>query len=86
MKLRFSPAGIKYSEFDKVRDQMIPGTAVKLEFEPENKYDSNAVMVHYDGVFVGYVPASLTLSKQIIEERPFLICKVNDYGFEIIEH
>lgn len=84
MKLRFSAAGTNYSDF--VKDDMIPGTQVELIDEPENPYDSNAVYIRYNGKFVGYVPANLTLSKPILDAKPFTVAKVTDYGFELIEN
>ena len=36
--------------------RMQPGDTVRLEREPENKYDLNAVSCHYLGRHVGYIP------------------------------
>lgn len=85
MKLKFNAAGLKYSSFGVVKRKIIPGTEIKLEFEPENQYDSNAVRLEYFGEFVGYVPSDLTLEDAIINERPFVVNKVGDDTLEIVQ-
>lgn len=55
-------AGRKYHDADEVWDELKVGTTLRLEAEPENRYDSTAVQVIYDSVekqdsfLLGYIP------------------------------
>jgi hypothetical protein len=33
-----------------------PGEELTLVRDPSNQYDANAIQVHYDGIFIGFVP------------------------------
>lgn len=41
---------------DYIKADLHPGSVCTLEREPDNPYDSNAVKIICDGVFIGYVP------------------------------
>lgn len=52
---------------------------VQLEPEPDNPYDSNAIKVIADGVFIGHVPArSTSRVKQLLGKSPEISCEL--YG------
>lgn len=38
--------------------QLSAGTILRLEREPDNKYDYNAIKVHFEDMFLGYVEGS----------------------------
>jgi hypothetical protein len=47
------------------------GDLLSLSFEPDNKYDSNAIVIKYDNNICGYVP------KDMQEKvRSYVPCKV----------
>ena len=51
---------------------------IKFEFEPDNEYDSHAIKILYDDVFIGYIP------KNNLQEMVFSYCngeKQQIYGF-----
>ena len=59
-------AGRKYHDADEVWDELKVGTALKLESDTENRYDTNAIAVIYerknekgelvDEFLIGYIP------------------------------
>ena len=57
LELEFPVAGWRYYDGDQVLDSLQPGAPLKLELEPENKHDPNAIRVLTpDGTMLGYVP------------------------------
>lgn len=46
--------GIKYRNID--LSQIKVEHFVRFEFEPNNKYDSNAIKILYNDIFIGYIP------------------------------
>ncbi len=57
MPTRYSIVGQTKRGLDSHLTGTLPGTAVTLVREPDNKFDANAIMVWIDGKHVGYVPA-----------------------------
>lgn len=61
-------AGRKYHDADEVFDQLKVGQVVSLQYEPDNRYDENAVQVIYSArnaetgedtdYILGYIPRS----------------------------
>jgi hypothetical protein len=49
-------AGVCYSDFYEVFDELKTGTGVRLEAEPDNPYDPNAVAIYYKTTRIGYIP------------------------------
>lgn len=67
MKWSFYIAGVQFHEAKTVLKKLIAGESLDLVLEPTNKYDPNAVAIHYnhpdvDGVvtMLGYVPGKLS--------------------------
>lgn len=54
--IRFSIAGVQYSDYNKVESQLKPGVSLTLKREPSNRFDSKAIAILYKGVRIGYVP------------------------------
>lgn len=50
--LHFRPSDVKMF----VNEEIGPGYPITLEREPDNAYDSNAIMVLADDMHIGYVP------------------------------
>ena len=46
--------GLEYREFD--LSQIKLEYFVRFEFETNNKYDSNAIKILYNNIFIGYIP------------------------------
>lgn len=57
INMEFYIAGLKHYRYQDVANVLEVGTEVTLVPEPTNQYDPNAVMIMYDGVMLGYVPA-----------------------------
>lgn len=55
--MTFFVAGFQRYDGALVLGKMKPGKSVEMVFEPDNPYDSNAIMLRYKGVKIGYVPA-----------------------------
>ena len=54
----FDLAGFTYWEGAIIFDKLTIGTQLRLDREPDNKYDAKAVAVYYKGHKLGYVPRS----------------------------
>ena len=55
-ELTFKIAGVKFHEYKKVIDKISENDILKLEPEPTNPYDPNAVKILYQNTMLGYVP------------------------------
>ena len=53
----FYVAGFQYTDGCNVIDELRPGTPLALVPEPSNPYDANAVVIAYQGMRLGYIPA-----------------------------
>lgn len=53
---QFYVAGVQHHDLNDVIDDLEEGDDLDLVPEPDNKYDSNAVKIMFDGVMLGYVP------------------------------
>ena len=53
---KFYVAGVQFHDLKSIADKIEVGTILQLTLEPTNKYDSNAVIIEYQGFFLGYVP------------------------------
>ena len=49
-------AGVTYSDWLDVIDELKIGTTVTLVSEPDNPYDPNAIAIYYKRARLGYVP------------------------------
>lgn len=55
--LQISPiAGFQYHQGEAIWVQLSQGAALQLTREPENKYDTRAVRVDFNGQKLGYIP------------------------------
>ena len=52
----FKVAGVQHNDAAKVIGKLKVGAKVKMEVEPDNPYDVNAVVLSRKGVKLGYVP------------------------------
>lgn len=52
----FYVAGMRHWEGATVLDQLKAGKKLKLKYERNNPYDTNAVAIYYKGTKLGYVP------------------------------
>ena len=57
---KFYIAGVKFHQYKTVLSDMTEGNNLVLFPEPENKFDPNAVQIHFDNggvsAFLGFVP------------------------------
>jgi hypothetical protein len=60
--LSFHVAGFSHWYGLDVLDQLKPGTQLRMECEPDNPYDSNAISLWLGRTKLGYVPAKLSSS------------------------
>jgi len=54
--IEFYVAGLRYRDFEGVKDQLEEGMEVKLIPEPQNLYDPYAIKVMRENWWLGYVP------------------------------
>lgn len=54
----FNIAGFTYYEGSECFQQLVIGTELRLELEPENKYDARAVAIYFKEFKLGFVPRS----------------------------
>ena len=52
----FFIAGVKFHNLKEVINQLSEGDELEIVPEPENKFDSNAVALKFNGTMCGYVP------------------------------
>lgn len=65
---KFFVAGVKFHKFHTVKDILEEGMELTLIPEPSNKFDKNAVMIKYNDIMLGYVPAAkLGYAKDVSE-------------------
>lgn len=55
---KFFVAGVKFHKFRTISDTLEEGMKLTLIPEPSNRFDKNAVMIKYNDVILGYVPAA----------------------------
>jgi HIRAN domain len=73
--LQFHIRGFQYYEGPILVHEMKPGEALKLVREPKNKFDANAIALHYRNLKIGFVPA----------EKNEVITRLLDSGTVIIK-
>jgi len=56
----FFIAGVKFHKLNTVISKLKVGDKFTLVAEPDNKFDSNAVRLEFDGTMCGYVPKTLS--------------------------
>ncbi len=54
----FHIAGFEYYDGLDIIDELKPGTTVNLSIEPDNPYDSEAIVIYYNDTKLGYVPSN----------------------------
>ena len=58
--IKFYIAGVKFHQYKSVLKDMSEGNTLQLIPEPSNKFDPNAVQIHFDNgdkaAFLGFVP------------------------------
>lgn len=58
--MKFYIAGVKFHQYKSVLNDVTEGDNLMLISEPTNKYDPNAVQIHFDNggvaAFIGFVP------------------------------
>lgn len=68
------------------RPQLYDGQELRLEREPNNEHDANAVAIYTDGgLKVGYVPAHMAkdISEQLKKKDIFFVSVMNPYDEEL---
>lgn len=83
MKHEFYIAGAKFHEAKECIDKLTVGTELNMIPEPDNKYDSNAVMLIFDSgtetYMLGYVPAKISGQvSAFLETGDFPICLITE--------
>jgi hypothetical protein len=78
--LIFNCAGFQYHDADKI-DRFKIGDEINLEIDDDNKYDKNAVMLHYKGYLIGYVPHYNALEvREILESDEEYFASIFEYN------
>lgn len=93
MQHEFYVAGVQFRlGYQRALETIQEGDSLDLIAEPTNQYDPNAVQVHFEGIFLGYVPKALSglvaealrtgnyyeasLTKLNRDEKPYKMFKV----------
>ena len=71
MNFQFELAGISHRHKDYARANVQRGDVLKLQCEPTNKFDPDAIMVFKGDIQIGYVPRTHTLpiKAAVLSER-----------------
>ena len=82
--ITFNVAGVRHAEgFNDVKDALQQNDELQLEFEPNNEYDSNAIIVKYEGKKIGYVPKYYTKElKELLDENKKYSAKIKRLNIE----
>ena len=58
--MKFMIAGVKFHSYKSILSDIVEGDSLVLFPDPENKFDPNAVQIHFDNggkaAFLGFVP------------------------------
>lgn len=73
-------AGIKYVDISEAYNKLMEGTILYLTREPNNPYDSNAILIStVDGHVIGYVPKESNLIlKNLMDKGKYLYGKIKE--------
>ncbi|MDR2027760.1 MAG: HIRAN domain-containing protein [Prevotellaceae bacterium] len=64
-------AGFTYYEGPVVFNQLQTGTALRLVFEPENRYDPNAIALYFGEYKLGFIPRVMNKTLSIFFEQGY---------------
>lgn len=74
----FYVAGARYYQLPWVLNKLKVGDEVKLSPESENRYDENAVALHFNDLKLGFVPrANNTNLQQLLLAKANIIAKIS---------
>lgn len=87
MNFEFFIAGVKFHRAKECIDKLTIGTELNMIPEPDNKYDSNAVMLIFDSeietYMLGYVPAKISGQvSAFLETGDFPVCLITELNPE----
>jgi len=73
-------AGINYVDISEVYNKLMEGNMLYLKREPNNEYDSNAILISTaDGYVIGYIPKESTLIlKNLMDNGKYLYGKIKE--------
>ena len=77
--MKFYIAGVKFHSYKSILNDIVEGDNLMLVPEPENKFDPNAVQIHFNNfnkaAFLGFVPKKFSSEVSAwIEVGKFLEC------------
>lgn len=80
---RFELKGLKYTKgYELVEQQVIDSyEELRLELEPDNEYDSNAVAVYYNTEKIGYVEKERARGAKKLVNDGFTFCFIHNIKF-----
>ena len=80
----FNIAGVQYHDYKRVLNSIKVGDKLRMIPEPTNKYDPNAVQLHFGNIFLGFVPGKISSDisafLEYAEEPTCLITNFNKAG------
>jgi len=82
--MEFYIAGVKFHQYKDVLNDVSEGNVLQLIPEPTNKYDPNAVQIHFDNgdksAFIGFVPKKFSSEiSALLEVGIDLECKLTKF-------
>lgn len=58
-------------------------TILKLQRDPKNKYDENAIGIYFDDIRIGWVPRTMnTVISRLMDAGKAFFCRVSNLGTE----
>lgn len=67
INMEFFVAGLKFHQYEDIKDFIPEGTPLYLDPQPDNEFDPTAVALMYDGYMLGFIPARTGEAKMIFD-------------------
>lgn len=79
-------AGTSYCEqIDEIYPLLSEGTVLKMQRNPQNKYDENAIGIYFNQVRIGWVPRTMnTIISRLMDAGKAFFCRV--VGLDTEDH
>ena len=66
-------------EIDKVFPHLEKDLVLRMQRQPDNKYDENAIAIYYEKIRIGYVPRELNLIiSRLMDAGKAFFCRIED--------
>lgn len=82
--LDITVAGTGFCEkIDEVFPKLQLETVLKMQRDPKNRYDENAIGIYYDDIRIGWVPRTMnTVISRLMDAGKAFFCRITNLGSE----